>query len=97
MNTYHDDDDDIEEEIRDEKRRPHKPKKPSQRQKWTRDEEEELKDLFKEHFKTLQLPGQKIIEKMKKVSFSNNGEIHKRKRDTIKKKLSNMMIKLRKK
>ncbi|XP_060563321.1 uncharacterized protein LOC132722776 isoform X3 [Ruditapes philippinarum] len=87
-------DDDYEEINKPSKR---KPKKPCNRQKWSLMEENELKELFKEEFKCLKLPGQKRIEKMMKVSLSKNGEIHKRKRDTIKKKLSNMMIKLRNK
>ena len=54
-------------------------------------------ELFKEDFESLKLPGQKRIEQVMKLSHTNNVEIHKRKRDTIKEKISNMMIKLKRK
>ncbi|OWF39287.1 hypothetical protein KP79_PYT22707 [Mizuhopecten yessoensis] len=66
---------------------------PCQRQKWLAEEEEELKDLFQRDCAINKLPGQKRIEEMMKKSLENKGSIHQRKRDTIKKKLSNMMIK----
>lgn len=68
---------------------------PSVRQKWTSEEEQELKSLFKQNFKDDKLPGQKLIESMMRKSKLQKGQIHLRKRDNIKKKLSNMMIKLR--
>ena len=68
---------------------------PSARKKWSEKEVEELMDLFKEDFETNTLPGQRRIEKMMRQSMSNRGVIYKRKRDTIKKKLSNMMIRRR--
>ena len=75
-----------------------KRKKPqnSTRQKWSTEEVAELHNLFEEDFRTNSLPGQKRIEKAIKKSKDNRGVIWKRKRDTIKKKLSNMMIKRRK-
>lgn len=74
-----------------------KRKKPQKnnRQKWTDEEVTELNGLFSEEFQTNTLPGQKRIEKIMKKSEANSGIIWKRKRDTIKKKLSNMMIKRR--
>ena len=75
-----------------------KRKKPqnSTRQKWSNEEEAELHKLFEEDFRTNTLPGQKRIEKVIKKSKDDGGVIWKRKGDTIKKKLSNMMIKRRK-
>jgi len=75
-----------------------KRKKPqnSTRQKWSNEEEAELHKLFEEDFRTNNLPGQKRIEKVIKKSKDDGGVIWKRKRDTIKKKLSNKMIKRRK-
>ena len=91
-----DDDDDDEVVLRPQKHRSKKPKTPTQRQKWSRDEEKELKVLFNDNFKTLQLPGQKIIEKMMKVSISNNGEIHQEKaeqyNDKTKEKLTKVLL-----
>ena len=52
--------------------------------------------MFEEDFRTNTLPGQKRIEKVIKKSKDDGGVIWKRKRDTIKKKLSNKMIKRRK-
>ena len=78
-----------------EKRRRKKAALPHQRKKWSLEEEQELKELFKEDFESLKLPGQKRIERMMKVGCGNKGLIYQRKRDTIKKKLSNMMIKIR--
>jgi len=52
--------------------------------------------LFEEDFRTNTLPGQKRIEKVINKSKDDGGVIWKRKRDTIKKKLSNKMIKRRK-
>ena len=59
------------------------------------EEVDELLELFNKDFETNTLPGQKRIEKIMKKSQNNNGKIFKRKRDNIKKKLSNMMIKRR--
>lgn len=87
-------DSDSEEDIR--KKR--KTKKPYVRQKWTQDEENELRELFKEEFeRTLACPGQKRIQKKMGLSQKNNGLIFKRKRDNIKKKISNMLMKLKSK
>lgn len=82
-----------EEEV--DRRKPEKPAKLSTRQKWSDDEVAELLHLFSDDFQTNKLPGQKRIERVIKISKSNSGVIWKRKRDTIKKKLSNMMIKRR--
>ena len=65
------------------------------RQRWSMEEVNELLELFNKDFETNTLPGQKRIEKIMKKSQNNNGKIFKRKRDNIKKKLSNMMIKRR--
>lgn len=75
--------------------KPKKRVKLSNRQRWSFNEVEELKTLFQNDFETLKLPGQYRIEQIMKQSCANHGEIHKRKRDTIKKKLSNMMLKQR--
>jgi len=71
-----------------------KRKKPAKtlRQKWSEEEVSELMELFAAEFETNTLPGQKQIETVMRKSLQNQGVIHKRKRDTIKKKLSNMMI-----
>ena len=82
----------------EEGRKKRKIKKPSARQKWTQDEENELRELFKEEFeRTLACPGQKRIQKKMGLSQKNNGFIFKRKRDNIKKKLSNMLMKIKSK
>lgn len=74
-----------------------KRKKPilATRQKWSMEEVDELLDLFKKDFETNTLPRSQRIEKIMRESQNNDGKIFKRKRDNIKKKLSNMMIKRR--
>ena len=72
-----------------------KPANTASRQRWSMEEVDELLELFKKDFETNTLPGQQRIEKIMQKSKINNGKIYKRKRDNIKKKLSNMMIKRR--
>lgn len=65
------------------------------RQMWTQEEKDELEILFSKELKTNKLPGQKRIEQLMFKSKCQKGVIHLRKRDTIKKKLCNMMTKKR--
>jgi len=76
-------------------RKKKKPGNMATRQKWSSEEVDELRELFEEDFRTNTLPGQKRIEAKMKKSKEGSGVIYQRKRDNIKKKLSNMMIKRR--
>ena len=60
------------------------------------EEEDELKTLFATDINNRKCPGKSRIEFNMNESLQNYGQIHKRPRDNIKKKLSNMIIKLRK-
>lgn len=66
------------------------------RKRWSLKEEEELKTLFKKNFEKDYCPRQQEIEKAMKKSYSQDGLIHQRPRDNIKKKVSFMLIKRRK-
>lgn len=66
------------------------------RQPWTTEEETELKLLFRKSYDTDRTPGQREIEKQMKISKRQGGLIHMRKRDNIKKKISTMLVKERK-
>ncbi|XP_033725242.1 uncharacterized protein LOC117315207 [Pecten maximus] len=88
-----DDDDDCGAEFSERKRKTRKPS--VLRQKWSPEEEKELETLFKTDFERDKCPSQKRVETVIKISKSSNGVIYKRNRDTIKKKVSNMMVKKR--
>lgn len=66
------------------------------RQRWTSAEEEELKNLFATFLHRDKCPGQKDVERAMSLSKKNNGLIHRRPRDNIKKKISCMLVKARK-
>ena len=72
-----------------------KKNKESVRQKWTADEVDELKRLFHLNIEKLKCPNTKDIIKAKKISENENGFIHLRKLENIKKKMSNMIIKIK--
>ena len=95
LDEYHFEDE-TDEDMDIQENKPPKKKKPASRQKWSEEEVKELHDLFKVKIKELKLPGQKEIEAKMRMSLSKGGVIHKRKRDTIKKKLSNMLINIKK-
>ena len=57
------------------------------RKKWTAQEEEELQTLFMDNLRTHITPGRKECEDARKKSKENNGSIHKRSWETIKKKV----------
>ena len=65
------------------------------RQKWTEEEEKELRQLLNVNIATKKCPKKHEIEKAVRKSIKNGGLIHLRKTDNIKKKMSNMIIKLR--
>lgn len=69
--------------------------KPVVRQKWTPEEEAELRVLFATNFSKLKCPNTREIQSAMKNSLKRKGMIHKRKLDNIKKKVSNMLIKIR--
>lgn len=73
-----------------------KPKK-TERKRWSKEEEDELKKLFKANFEKDYCPKQLEIEKIMKKSREKGGLIHLRPRDNIKKKVSGMLVKMRKK
>lgn len=73
-----------------------KPKK-TERKRWSKEEEDELKKLFKANFEKDCCPKQLEIEKIMKKSREKGGLIHLRPRDNIKKKVSGMLVKMRKK
>lgn len=66
------------------------------RQRWTSAEEEELKNLFASFLHRDKCPGQKDVEKAMSLSKKNSGLVYKRPRDNIKKKISCMLVKVRK-
>jgi hypothetical protein len=90
LNEYGLEKDDADIDIRENK--PWKKKPASTRRKWSEEEVEELNNLFKLNIEKLKLPGQQVIEAKMRVSLKNDDVTHKRKWDTIKKKLSNMRI-----
>ena len=69
--------------------------KPAVRQRWTDVEEAELRVLFQHNFTKLKCPNGKEIDRAMKISLKKKGVVHKRKPDNVKKKVSNMLIKLR--
>lgn len=73
-----------------------KPKK-TERKRWSKEEEDELKKLFKANFEKDYCPKQLEIENIMKKSREKGGLIHLRPRDNIKKKVSGMLVKMRKK
>ncbi|XP_076092695.1 uncharacterized protein LOC143064064 [Mytilus galloprovincialis] len=94
----HDDEVDADFSIPIQEHRPDKKKSRKdkvQRQKWSEDDVQELEDLFSVNLKKLKCPKQAEIEKKISISKKNGGLIHKRKRDNIKKKVSNMIQKLK--
>ena len=66
------------------------------RKPWTANDEKELRGLFASFFKTGECPGQQDCVEAMKISKAQNGSIHTRPRDNIKKKVNNMIIKERK-
>ena len=82
-------------ELGTQKQKKLKKKKPEkQRQRWSKEEEEELNTLFSKNFKDNYCPGQQEIGKAVKISRSKGGLVHNRPMDNIKKKISNLLIKL---
>ena len=63
--------------------------------KWTVDEEEEIKTLFKKFFEAKKRPKPKDCLKAIHTSKKNNGVIHNRKKDVLKKKVFRMIDKLK--
>jgi hypothetical protein len=63
------------------------------RQRWTIEEEKEIRLMFANFFKTGECPGQRDCEKAMRISKRNNGTIWNKKRDNIKKKVNNMILK----
>jgi hypothetical protein len=63
------------------------------RHKWSAEEEEELRRIYKAFFREGETPRQKDVEKGMKMSRQKGGMIHKIKRDNIKKKINNMIKK----
>lgn len=92
LNEYRLEEEEEDEDMDIRENKPKKKKPASTRQQWSKEEVEELNNLFKVNIEKLKLPGQQLIEAKMRVSLKNDGVIHKRKRDTIKKKLSNMLI-----
>lgn len=92
---YQSEDDDEDQETWEEKPKKRTTKQPVRRQKWTSEEVKEIQELFKKEFESDKCPSQKCVENAIKISQSNAGHIYKRNRDTIKKKVSNMMVKRR--
>ena len=68
--------------------------KTNTRQKWTAEEEEELKTLFKSSLKAKKLPKPNDIVVQMKCSEKTNGVVYKRTKETIKKKLWNLIRKM---
>lgn len=66
------------------------------RQKWSEEEVAEIRKLFKASFEHDKTPRQAEVEKQMKISAANKGLIHKRPRDNIKKKVSTMLMTVRK-
>ncbi|KAH3817015.1 hypothetical protein DPMN_118541 [Dreissena polymorpha] len=62
------------------------PKASETRKKWSADEEEEIKALFKKFFDLKKRPTPADCLKAKKRSKRENGFIHERKKDVLKKK-----------
>jgi hypothetical protein len=60
---------------------------------WTPSEIDEVKDLFKPWLKNKTLPKPKDVRKAMITSKEHNGEIHKRTKENIKKKIWNMIRK----
>ncbi|XP_062574168.1 uncharacterized protein LOC134236011 [Saccostrea cucullata] len=67
----------------------------SLRRKWSKEEEKELRSLFSECFAEYRCPKRREVETQMKMSERKNGLIHKRPRDNIKKKISQMLVKKR--
>ena len=65
------------------------------RQKWTVEEEKELRVLFSVNILTKKCPKKHEIEKAVRKSMKNGGLINLKKPDNIKKQMSNMIIKLK--
>ena len=65
------------------------------RERWTSQEEEELKQLFSEFVSKRECPGQKDCELAISLSKQNGGLVCHRKRDNIKKKVHNMIQKVK--
>ena len=69
---------------------------PCTRVKWTRKEELEIKDYFKDNFVTKSTPGRRECENAIEISREKNGLLHRRNWETLKKKVWNMLQKLEK-
>ena len=65
------------------------------RQKWTSEEEKKLKILFSTSFKNFKCPNTKEIKCAVELSEKNKWLGHLRKLENIKKKVSNMIIKMK--
>ncbi|XP_021370026.1 uncharacterized protein LOC110461070 [Mizuhopecten yessoensis] len=79
------------------KRQKRRQKPATKRQRWSEEEEEEIRLLFEKNFQTNACPGYTQIAACIRVSVKKNGQIHKRTKDNIKKKVSAMLIKQRNK
>lgn len=65
--------------------------------KWTENEEKEIHVLFKKYFDSKTRPKPKACQKAINLSRQNKGFIHKRSKETLKKKLFRMIDKLNRK
>lgn len=66
------------------------------KQKWSIEEEEEIKERFKKSFRTQTRPTPSMVEKIRCLSQMAGGCIHKRSKDTLKKKIFRMVDSLKK-
>ncbi|XP_033737472.1 titin homolog [Pecten maximus] len=81
----------LDEDVFEDDNVPRKKKAASTRQAWSKDEEEELRKLFKKNFDTRTYPGLKDCNRAIHNSRTSSGLIHKRNWETIKKKVIRMV------
>lgn len=89
----HDDYEFMDEEDEDETVERKKSKKGCERVKWSSKEEEEIRLYFKDNFETKTTPGKRECEMAIQRSQTNNGVLHRRNWETLKKKVWNMIKK----
>lgn len=66
------------------------------RHRWQNEEQEEIKAIFKEFFKTKECPGKKDCLKAIDISRNRDGNIYVHQWEVLKKKVNNMIQKLNK-
>ena len=59
--------------------------------RWTKEEEKELRELFKDNFRDKTCPRQNEVQQAMKISKERGGQIHKRPQENTKKKVHNMI------